>query len=352
MSMDQKKPVAVALASFGTSGKVFHAPFLSTDPGFALKAILERSGNNSREPYPKARIVRTFTELLNDKSLELIVVNTPDDTHYDYTKQALEAGKHVIVEKPFVMDIAGGEELISLARSKGLMLSVFQNRRWDADFLTARQILDSGLLGRLVEYESSFPRFRPQTKDSWRDKAAFSGGVLYDLGAHLVDQALELFGMPEYVYAEVECQREDAIVNDYFLIRMLYTGLRVGLKSGCLVKEPTPAIRLNGTQGSFVKYGKDVQEAALKAGQMPDQPWWGEENESDWGTINYITAEGEEVRRKYQSATGDYGAYFRNVYAYLREGAPLLTDASKSLDGIRVIEAAARSSRDKAVVKM
>ena len=197
--------IKTGLAAFGMSGQIFHAPFISTNPAFCLTAITERNKNLSKERYPSARIVRSFEELVALDELELVVINTPDSTHYEYTRKALEAGKNVIVEKPFTATAEQGQELVDLARSKGLAISVYQNRRWDSDFLTVREILNKGLLGRLVEFESTFPRYRNFIKPgTWKETGELGGGLTYNLGAHVIDQAVQLFGVPEAVFADID----------------------------------------------------------------------------------------------------------------------------------------------------
>ena len=201
--------IKTGLAAFGMSGQIFHAPFITTHPAFELTAIVERSKELSKERYPSAKIVRSFEELIAMDELELIVVNTPDSTHFDYARRALEAGKHVIVEKPFTSTYAEGESLVALARAKGLMLSVYQNRRWDSDFLTVKQILSEGKLGRLVEFESTYPRYRNFIKSgTWKETGEMGGGLTYNLGAHLLDQAVQLFGVPEAVFADIAILRD------------------------------------------------------------------------------------------------------------------------------------------------
>lgn len=341
--------IKVGLSAFGMSGKVFHAPFLSTNPHFELRKIVERSKELSKELYPHAQIVRTFSDLLTD-DIDLIVVNTPDSTHYEYCKQALEAGKHVIVEKPFTTTIEQGEELIRLAEKKRLILSVFQNRRWDADFLTVQEIIRKGLLGRLVEYESTFQRYRNFIKpNTWKETGEAGGGLTYNLGSHLIDQALVLFGMPEAVYAETAILRDGGKVDDYFVIRLLYPSVKVNLKASYLMKEPLPRFVLHGTLGSYIKYGVDKQEAALVAGEMPDQPHWGEETENEWGVLN-TEIEGKEMREKYPSLKGNYGEFYQNIYEHIKEQKPLATNARQVIQVIKVIEAAYKSSKEKTVI--
>lgn len=348
--------IKTGLAAFGMSGQIFHAPFISTNPAFCLAAITERSKELSKERYPSARIVRSFEELIALDELELVVVNTPDSTHYEYARKALEAGKNVIVEKPFTTTVEQGQELVDLARSKGLAISVYQNRRWDSDFLTVREILDKGLLGRLVEFESTFPRYRNFIKpDTWKETGKLGGGLIYNLGSHLIDQAVQLFGMPEAVFADVDVIRKGSSVDDYFVIHLLRPSkaprIKVTLKSSYLMCEPEPRFVLHGTEGSFVKYGLDRQEADLNDGLLPGTPGWGVEDESTWGLL-HTEKDGHVVRRKYPSLAGNYAAFYDNIHRHLRFGEPLLTDAADVLPVIRLIEAACDSSEMWKTVKL
>lgn len=348
--------IKTGLAAFGMSGQIFHAPFISTNPAFELTAITERSKELSKERYPSARIVRSFEELIEADDLELIVVNTPDSTHFDYARRALEAVKNVIVEKPFTTTVGEGEELIDLARSKGLALSVYQNRRWDSDFLTVREILDKGLLGRLVEFESTFPRYRNFIKPgTWKETGEMGGGLTYNLGAHVIDQAVQLFGVPEAIFADIDTIRTGGLVDDYFVIHLLRPSkaphLKVTLKSSYLMCEPEPRFVLHGTEGSFVKYGLDRQEEDLNAALTPGTPGWGVEDESIWGLL-HTEKDGEVVRRKHPSLPGNYAGFYNNIHRHLRHGEPLQTDAAGVLPVIRLIEAAWESSKEGKVVEI
>lgn len=348
--------IKTGLAAFGMSGQIFHAPFISTNPAFSLTAITERSKELSKERYPSARIVRSFEELIALDELELVVVNTPDSTHYEYAQKALEAGKHVIVEKPFTTTVEQGQELVDLARSKGLAISVYQNRRWDSDFLTVRDILDKGLLGRLVEFESTFPRYRNFIKPgTWKETGELGGGLTYNLGAHVIDQAVQLFGVPEAVFADIDIIRTGGRVDDYFVIHLLCPSkaphLKVTLKSSYLMCEPEPRFVLHGTDGSFVKYGLDRQEADLNNGLIPGTPGWGVEDERIWGLL-HTEKEGNAVCRKYPSLAGNYASFYDNIYRHLRHGEPLQTDAAGVLPIICLIEAAWKSSKERKVIEI
>ncbi|MDR1331414.1 MAG: Gfo/Idh/MocA family oxidoreductase [Tannerella sp.] len=342
--------IKTGIASYGLSGQVFHAPFISIHPQFDLAAIAERSRDLARARYPQARIVRSFNELLAMDELELIVVNTPDDTHYEYARLALEAGKHVIVEKPFTNTTAEGETLIALAERQGRMLCVYQNRRWDADFLTVKEVLASGRIGRPVEFESVFARYRSHIQPgTWKEQ---SGGMTCNLGSHLIDQSLQLFGVPEYVYADIAVMRDGGMVDDYFILHLLGSSkmpdMRITLKASYLMCEPEPRFVLHGTDGSYVKYGVDRQEALLKQGLTPDAPDWGMETESEWGWLHT----GKEGKTKYPSLRGHYIGFYEAVYRRLRHGEPVETDAREVLPVIRIIEAAKESSREGKRVKI
>lgn len=348
--------IKTGLAAFGMSGQVFHAPFLHCHPHFELSKIVERSKELSKERYPYATIVRSFEALIADPAIELIIINTPDSTHYAYARQALEAGKHLVIEKPLTTTTEEGAELIALAQSKGLMLSVYQNRRWDADFLTVQEILNKGLLGRLVEFESTFARYRNFIKpDTWKETGESGGGLTYNLGSHLIDQAVQLFGMPEAVFADIATMRTGGKVDDYFLIRFLRPALapevKVTLKASYLMREAEPRFVLHGTLGSFVKQGVDKQEAALLAGEMPNRAHWGEETEQEWGTL-HTEQEGKVICGKYPGTPGNYGGFYQNIYEHLRLQKPLLTDARNVLDVIKVIEAAYQSQKEEKVINL
>lgn len=348
--------IKTGLAAYGMSGQVFHAPFINANPHFELTAISERSKDLAKERYPQARIVRSFDELLTVDDLELIVINTPDSSHYEYARRALEAGKNVLVEKPFTTTVEQANELVALAAEKKLSLSVYQNRRWDSDFLTIKEILHKNLLGHLVEFESTFPRFRNFIKPgTWKETGEAGGGITYNLGAHLIDQAVQLFGVPEAVFADIAILREGGMVDDYFIIHLLRPSLapniKITLKASYLMCEREPRFVLHGTNGSFVKYGLDRQEADLTDGLTPDMPHWGEEEKELWGLL-HTDNNGVDVREEYPSLPGDYNALYENIYQHIRNGMPLLSDAREVVDVIRLIEAAWESSRSGKVIKL
>ena len=344
------KPIVTGLASFGMSGSLFHAPFITIHPAFNLKYIVERTKNKSKEQYPDVRVLRSFDELITEPEIALVVVNTPDVTHYEYTKKALLAGKHVVVEKPFVFTVDEGRELIALAAEKSLKLCVFQNRRWDGDFLTIRKIVESGVLGRVVEFHSAYQRYRNFiNKDNWKEVADNRVGITYNLGSHMVDQAVTLFGMPEAVFAIIDKLRDGTEVDDYYFIQLLYPQLKVSLRASFLVREETPRYYVHGTEGSFVKWGIDPQEEMLKAGLSPLLAGWGQEDESQWGTL-HTTVNNLHYRGKVETERGNYAGFYDEIYQTLCCGKTSSTAASEVIKVIQILEAAFESAIEKKVV--
>ena len=348
----KKQPIVTGLASFGMSGSLFHAPFISIVPDLELRYIVERTKNLSKAKYPDVRIIRSFEELVAIPEIELVVVNTPDATHYEYAKKALLAGKHVIVEKPLVFKVEEGEELIQLAAGKSLLLCVYQNRRWDGDFLTIQQIVQSGALGQVVEFSSAYQRYRNHIqKDTWKEVADGRVGITYNLGAHMIDQAVVLFGMPEAVYADIDRLRAGTQVDDYYHIQLIYPSkLKVSLRASYLVMEETPRYYVHGTEGSFVKYGIDPQEECLKAGVIsPLDAAWGKEDEANWGIL-HATVNGLPYRSKVETVRGDYTMFYHEIVSALRNGTTPSTTASNVIGVIKIIEAALKSATEKKAI--
>ena len=337
--------IHVGLASFGMSGKVFHAPILAHHRGFMLSKIMERSKCEATNFYPDIESVRSFDELIDDDTIELIVVNTPDNTHYEYAHKALKAGKHVVVEKPFTRTIRQGEELINLADKKNVILSVFQNRRWDGDFLTVRKILENGWLGRLVEFESNYMRYRNFIQpDTWKESAVHGIGISYNLGSHMIDQAVALFGMPEAVWADIDSLRCGSEIDDYYHIKLIYPDIKVTLKASYLVREEGARYTLHGTKGSFLKFGLDPQEEMLKIGGNPSMPDWGKEPQSQWGILN-TEMNGLHFHGKIETVAGNYSAYYNNIYDAIRKRDDLEVLPEQALNVLHIIEAARESNR-------
>ncbi|WP_085537785.1 oxidoreductase [Massilibacteroides vaginae] len=344
--------IRTGIASYGMSGSVFHAPFIANHPAFELYAIVQRSSDSAQEKYPWVKIIRSYEELLADKSIQLVVVNTPDVTHYEFVKLALLAGKHVIVEKPFVFTVHEGEELIALAKKQNRMLCVYQNRRWDGDFLTVKQVINSGSLGQVVEFQSAYQRYRNYIQPgTWKEKADHRVGLTYNLGSHMIDQAVTLFGIPQAVYADIDKLREGTQVDDYYHIQLLYPQVKVTLRAGYLMREETPRYYIHGTKGSFVKYGLDPQEEALKAGLPPTSPNWGADEESTFGILN-TELNDLHFRGKIETISGNYMAFYEDVYQSLKSGKMPQADASVVLPVIRIIEAAFESNEKKRAVTL
>lgn len=349
------KMIQVGLVGFGLSGRVFHAPFISNVPGLNLKLIRETRQENiaiAHALFPEARIVSDTQAILLDQDIELVVLATPNPTHFALAKEALQAGKHVLVDKPFTTTTAEADALIELAQKQDRLLTVFHNRRWDSDFKTVRKIVESRLLGNLVEYEAHFDRFRQYVKpDTWKEEDLPGSGILYDLGSHLIDQALCLFGHPQEIMGDLRIQRQRSRVVDNFEVVLYYKGLKVILKAGMLVKIAGPHFTLSGDQGAFVKYGMDVQEDALKTGKLPgNTPDWGIEPETIWGTIN-TTIQGLQMNSKIESVPGNYTGLYQNIYQAILGEAELNVKPEQARDVIKVIELAMQSSEEKRRVK-
>ena len=340
------KPIQTALASYGMSGKVFHAPFLTVNPRFHLKKVVERHRTNSSQEYPEVEVVRDFQEVLDDASIELVIVNTPNPLHFKMTRKALKAGKHVAVEKPFTPTKKEADELMAIAKEEKKVLTVFQNRRWDGDFLTVRKVVAGNLLGRLVEFEAHYDRYvNFITQNSWKEEPGPGSGILYNLGSHMIDQALVLFGVPEAVSADIGAQREGSDIDDYYDIKLHYEQFNTILKSSYLVREAGPRYVVHGTAGSFVKFGIDPQEEALKVGRKPNEEGWGEEAAGDWGKLT-TEIDGLQISGKIRSFPGSYGDFYNNLYEAIREGKQLAVKPEEAALVIQIIELAYQSSKE------
>ncbi|AVR95821.1 oxidoreductase [Pseudoduganella armeniaca] len=338
---------SVGLIGYGLGGATFHAPVIAAVPGLRLARIASRSARaETLGAYPGVQLDDTPQAMLDDPAIALVVVCTPNFSHYALAKAALLAGKHVVVDKPFVLSSAEGDELVALARQQGVQLSVFQNRRWDGDFLTLRQVVTSGELGAVHTYRAHFDRYAPQVKARWKEGAQPGAGVLWDLGSHLIDQALVLFGMPRSVTAHLSKQRDGAQVEDAFELVLDFGATKAVLHAGALVREPGPRYQVHGTQGSFVKHGIDPQEAALKLGSRPGDAGWGHDAPADWGTI--IAADGS--RRTVETIPGAYEAFYRGIYHAVADGAQVPVKPEEAVDVVRVIELALRSHHERRTI--
>lgn len=348
-------PLRVGLIGYGLAGAVFHAPLIAATPGLALAAVVTGDpdrARRARQEHPGVRVVARAEELLADAaSLDLVVVASPNRTHVPLATAALRAGLPVVVDKPLAGTVAEAETLVELAASRDLLLTVFHNRRWDGDFRTLRSLLAEGALGEVWRYESRFERWRPTRKGGWRESPdpAEVGGVLYDLGSHLVDQAVQLFGPVTRVYAETAARRGDTADDDTFLALRHADGVHSHLWMSATAARLGPRLRVLGSRGGYVKYGLDPQEGALRAGRRPepDAPW-GTEPERAWGTLG---AEGEEPT-PVPTLPGDYPAYYAAVARALRFGGEPPVTAAEAVETLRVLEAARRSATRGCTVRL
>lgn len=334
------KPIVTALTSFGMSGEVFQAPVISSHAGFNLKYILERSKDKSKERYPNASIVRTFDEILSNPEIELVIVNTPNTLHFPMAKAALLAGKNVVVEKPFTITVTEGEELIQLAKDTGKVLAVFHNKRLEGEFKTVQKLIKDNLLGKLELFETHFDRYRPEIgPKKWKEENIPGAGLLYDLGPHMIDQVLVLFGMPLSVEADLQIQRTGGKVVDYFNITLSYDSFNAIVSAGMFAKEPVLKYLIKGEKGIFKKFGNDPQEALLKAGHSPLEKDWGKEPKEQWGTIEMKNGKVDSV----ETLVGSYVDFYNNIYDTIRNSKPLMITPEEALNTIKIIELAEAS---------
>ncbi len=341
-----KSPIRTAIAGFGLSGRIFQAPFIHANPNYELKKVYERKTERAKEEYPDVKIVRSFEELLTD-DIDLVIISTPNDTHVPFARLAIRAGKHVVVEKPVAATSTEARELCALAKRKGVVLSVYQNRRLDSDFLTVKKLIEEGALGEVLDYEAHYDRFeRGVNPKPWKAAGGAGVGVLYDLGVHIIDQAYVLFGMPNEVYADFRRQRPESPGIDNFEVILYYDQLRAILSAGELVTRQGPHYMVSGRKATFIKYGEDVQEAALLAGARPPAPDWDVEDESCYGTLYYD--DGEAIReKKIPTVVSSYCAYYENLYEVITGGAEALVPPEQTADVLRIIEAAQMSNAKK-----
>ncbi|HIW90869.1 MAG TPA: Gfo/Idh/MocA family oxidoreductase [Candidatus Corynebacterium avicola] len=339
--MTSPAPIRAAILGFGLSGRYFHAPFLAADPSFDVTAVVTSNPERqdaARELFPDVRLLDSVEEVWSAEDVDLVVIGTPSSAHEAHAEAALDAGKHVVVDKPFAVTSETGRALIEKAQSKGLMLTVFQNRRWDGDFLTLRKLLDSGELGEIRRFESRFEKWRPQADQSWKTDSTHEqgGGILFDLGSHLIDQALQLFGPVADVYSEVETRREFVQAeDDVFLALRHESGVLSHLWMSAVAPGPAPRFRLLGSQGGYECPGIDGQEAALRGGASPTEEGFGTTPEAEWGQI-YTGEKGQ----AYPTEDGDYADYYRKVAQAIRGEGDAPVDPADSVAALEIIERA------------
>lgn len=346
--------IRTGIIGYGLSGRVFHAPFIDVVEGFELTKISTSDPEKEaliEERYPITAVVPDGKGIIDDPEIDLVIVTSPNTDHFRWAREALLAGKHVVVEKPFTVNVEEAAELIEIANRQQKILTVYHNRRFTSDTKTVKKLLDSGLLGEIVDYETHFDRYRtdPRPNGAWREQPLPGSGIFYDLGAHLIDQALWFFGMPEAVTAEINSQRPWAKADDHFDVRLHYPTFTATLKSGMICRIPGATYMLHGTRGSFVKQGLDIQEATLDGGARPEGKNWGREPESIWGTIN-AEYKGVKIQGKLESEHGDYREYFINLRDAINGEIPIAVKPEEALNVMRIIELAFQSSKERRTI--
>ena len=338
MTDKQTAGLKVGIVGYGFASATFHVPLIQATPGLTLTCVASSKEAVVRQALPGVRVAGSPAALFADPAIDLVVIATPNDSHFPLAQAALTAGKHVVIDKPFTLDVAQANQLIDLARQCGRQLSVFHNRRCDGDFLTVAQLLASGQLGQLRHLESHFDRYRPQVQKRWREAAVDGGGLWYDLGIHLADQALQLFGQPSALWLDLQRQRDGALTDDWFHAVLHYESLRVILHASALTASPAPRFVLHGTAGSYVKFGLDTQEAALKRGDTPGSDSWGHDPLPGTLTLGDTTA-------PYPGLAGDYTVFYAGIRDAITLGTPLPVTAESARDAMRIIELGRESAR-------
>ena len=334
--------VGAALVGYGYAGRTFHAPLLRSVDGLDLRVVVSSQGADVRAQLPGVRVVALLDDALDAADVDLVVIATPNHVHFAEASRALARGKHVVVDKPIALTAKEARTLAAEARAAGRVLSAFHNRRWDSDFLTLRGIAESGLLGRIVELESRFDRFRPDVRDRWRERAGPGAGVFYDLGPHLIDQALVLFGRPRTVFADLATQREGAIVTDSFHVVLSYPSLRVVLRATSLAAVETPRFAVHGTHGSWLKHGTDPQEAVLRAQGSPTDPDFGVDPHD--GILTLARAKGTLRTESTPSSPGNYRRYYELLRDSIVAGAPCPVTADDAVAVMEILDAGIASA--------
>ncbi|HEY6388367.1 MAG TPA: oxidoreductase [Candidatus Acidoferrum sp.] len=345
--------IDVGLIGFGLAGRAFHAQVIRAMPGLRLAAILQRSGNEAAGRYPDVHVVRTLHELLAIKEIRFIVIATPNDSHYPLALQCLAAGRDVLVDKPLTTTLEESIALVEFAKQQGCILTVYQNRRYDGDFQSIKQLVENGTLGRIVRFESNYDRFRPQLKpNAWRERTGPGTGIFFDIAPHLIDHALLLFGLPEALTADIRIEREGAVADDAFDLAFHYPrGLRADLRSSILAAATRPRFILHGTQGAFVKQSFDPQENNLRHGHVPTDTAWGAEAEENWGLLT-LSENGALTQRRVPSVNCDYRDFYANLCDAILGKASLAVTPEWALDVMCLLELARQSSKERRTVSV
>lgn len=342
------EPIRTGVIGFGMAGRIFHAPVIAATPGLELACIVQRSGSEAAKAYPGVRIARSIEALLSDPSIQLIVVGTPSADHYEHAQVCLSANRHVVIDKPFTLTSAEARSLIELSQKQARLLTAYQNRRWEGDFVTLKEVLNSGSLGRIVTFETHIDRYREAPRlNAWRENGGPGGGLLFDLGPHLIDQTTALFGDPAHVWADVRTDRDGAQADDAFDIQLKFASdITALLRSSLTAFSSSPRFLVHGTKGSYVKWGMDPQENALKAGARFGDPGFGEDPEHLWGELHIA---GEPVQRM-KTATGDYRGLYANVRDAILGVDKLEVTPQQAWRTTRIIELCRESSNSGRVV--
>ena len=344
---DTSIPIKTALIGFGASGKHLHQPLLLANNNFQLVAVATYANNVSSE-LPRGCSQRSFTQVVNDPTIDLVIIATPNNSHFDLAQKALAHGKHVVVEKPIALESAQVQTLLDLAVSKNCLITSFHNRLWDCDFLAIKSVISGKKLGKVHSYSARVDRFQPKVINNWRDSPEF-GGAIWELAPNLIVQTLTLFGVPTSVFADISTLRDSAKAPDNFYLRLSYDNLNIELRTSSLVKHTGPRFVIHGDQGSFIKQGIDPQHQQLKANVVPADNNYGKEQIEDWGSL-YTNNSDDEILCP--SPAGDYCAFYRQLYETIRHQAPLPSDNQLAIDMVKIIEASYRSNETKAVIEL
>ncbi|MCW2254622.1 scyllo-inositol 2-dehydrogenase (NADP+) [Providencia alcalifaciens] len=342
-------PIKVGIVGYGYASKTFHVPFIATLPEYELTAISSSNPAKVSADWPDVAVVASPEELFSNPEIELVIIPTPNDTHYPLASEALAAGKHVVVDKPFTITVEEAKALQKQAQDTGKLLSVYHNRRWDAGYLTLKKLLADGSLGDIKYYESHFDRYRPVTRQRWRESAVAGGGIWYDLGPHLLDQALQFFGKPKSITADLGMLRPGAEAVDYFHSILEYADKKVILHSSTVAAAESPLYVVHGMKGSYVKYGLDSQEDCLKSGQLPTSQNWGEDKRNGSVTMS----QGDDlITQELVNEKGNYGGYYLAIHDAIRNGALNPVLPQEAIDIMKVIEAGILSNKEKRTINI
>ncbi|MES2987928.1 MAG: oxidoreductase [Pseudomonadota bacterium] len=323
----------VGLLGYGFAGKTFHAPLINAEAGLELVAVASSNAKRVQDDLPDVRVC-TPDELISTPEIDLVVVATPNDSHAPLARAALQAGKHIVVDKPFTLDLAEARVLVALAEACNRKLTVFHNRRWDSDFLTVRGAIERGVIGKVSHFESHFDRFRPEVVDRWRERDTPGSGVWFDLGPHLIDQALQLFGLPDRICASMACQRVGAATDDWAHVVLEFGACRAVLHASMLAAGGHNRFVVHGDKGTIVKRHLDQQEAQMKAGMVPGSPGWGRDEDP----LQIYRTDGAEASEP--ALAGDQRSFYAGVAGAVRDGADLPVSPYQAIAVMAVLEAA------------